>query len=344
MPIGQIGGTEMTNNRVVGLTSAEISGLWTTYISESMSICMSKHMLQYVEDAEVKPVLEESLALSRNRLSEIESIFRKENFPIPRGFTDNDYNASAPALFFNLLPLTYVYGMCRVSLINFGMMVTVMAREDIRLFFSNCLHSTNDLFNKAITIMLEKGIYDRPAFIPYPEGIEFAKNRETFLSKWFEPQRPLNVMEMTTIFFNSERNHFGLVFLTGFIQVVKDEQIKKYLIKGKKLAEKQVKFLNDTLMNDDLPAASMVNTEISTSTISPFSDKLILYLIVTLNSTALTFLGHSLSQSSRADLTVEYSKLMAEIMQYGKEGMDMLLEKQWFEEPPQAPNRKEMAK
>ncbi|HEY2421642.1 MAG TPA: DUF3231 family protein, partial [Neobacillus sp.] len=40
----------MVNNHVVGLTSAEISGLWTTYISDSMSICLSKHFLQYIED------------------------------------------------------------------------------------------------------------------------------------------------------------------------------------------------------------------------------------------------------------------------------------------------------
>lgn len=339
-----VGGRDMTKNHEVGLTSAEITGLWTTYIGESMSICMAKHMLKYLEDADVKPLLEESLAVSQKQLSEIQTIFMKEKFPIPKGFTEDDYNSDAPALFFNLLPLSFVYGMSRLSIVNYGMIVTAMAREDIRLFFSTCLNSSHDLFNKAITIMLKKGIYDRPAMIPYPEGIEFAKNRETFLSKWFEPQRPLNVLELTAIFFNSERNYFGLVFLTGFIQVVKDERIKKYLIKGKKLAEKQIKFLNDTLTNDDLPVASMINTEISTSTISPFSEKLILNLITMLNSTALTFIGHSLSTSSRVDLSVEYSKLMVEIMQYGKEGMDLLIERQWFEEPPHAPNRKELAK
>lgn len=334
----------MTNNHAVGLTSAEIAGLWTTYISESMSICLAKHMLQYLDDVEVQPLLEESLALSQNHLNEIQRIFMKEKFPIPMGFTDDDYNPSAPALFFNLLPLTYVYGMSRMSIMNYGLTLTAMAREDIRLFFLKCLQSSSDLFNKAITIMLKKGIYDRPAMIPYPQGIEFMKNHETFLSKWFEPQRPLNVMELSAMFFNSERNYFGLIFLTGFIQVVKDERIKKYLIKGKKLAEKQVKFINDVLMKDDLPVASMINTEISASTISPFSDKLILNLITVLNSTSLTFLGHSLSVSSRVDLAAEYSKLMVEIMQYGKEGMDLLIERQWFEEPPHAPNRTDLAK
>lgn len=331
------------SNHLVGLTSAEISGLWSTYISESMSICLTKHMLKYSEEEEIKTLVADSLTLSQTRMNEIQTIFTKENIPIPKGFSDEDVDLSAPSLFFNLFPLSYVYSMNSLSVANFSWVVTAMARDDIRLFFSNCLHTSFELFDKAIRMSMDKGIYDRPAFIPYPKDIEFLTNREPFLSKWFEPQRPLNVLELTEIFFTIERNYFGYILLTGFIQIVNDAEIKKYLMKGKELVKNQITFLNKILMKDDLPQVSMVNTEISTSTISPFSERLILNLVAILNSTSLTYLGHALAATSRVDLTMEYSKLMAEIMLYGKKGMDMLIEKEWFEEPPHAPNRKKLA-
>jgi len=331
------------SNHSVGLTSSEIGGLWSTYISESMSKCLAMHMLHYLEEGDIKNLVADSLNLSQTRMKEIHSIFTKENIPIPKGFSDEDVDLSAPYLFFNIFPLSYVYSMSSLSVANFSWVITGMAREDIRLFFSNCLQTSFKLFDKAIRMSIDKGVYDRPAFIPYPKDIEFLTNRETFLSKWFEPQRPLNVLELTEIFFTIERNYFGYLLLTGFIQIVKDTEIKKYLIKGKELTKKQITFLNKTLMKEDLPQVGMINTEISTSTISPFSERLILNLITILNSTSLTYLGHALSATSRIDLTMEYSKLIAEIGLYGKKGMDLLIEREWFEEPPHAPNRTKLA-
>jgi hypothetical protein len=191
--------------------------------------------------------------------------------------------------------------------------------------------------------MLSKGIYDRPTMIPYPDKVEFVKKKEIFLSKWFEKKRPLNVLELAEIFFNIERNYFALVLLTGFIQVVKDEQIKEFLTKGKDLAQKQIQFLNHTLIKEDLLGTVMINSEVSTSTVSPFSEKLIMNLVTILNTQGITYIGHALATSARIDLANEYSKLIPEILQYGKEGNDILIERGWMEEPPHAPNRKELA-
>ena len=87
----------------------------------------------------------------------------------------------------------------------------------------------------------------------------------------------------------------------------------------------------------------MMNTEVTTSTISPFSDRLILGLINYTNSTAISFIGRSLSTATRIDLTAEYSKHLLEVMKFGKDGMDLLIERGWMEEPPHAPDRKKIA-
>ncbi|MBT2657920.1 DUF3231 family protein [Bacillus sp. ISL-18] len=333
----------MNTKHSVGLSSTEIAGLWATYINDSLSICLSKHFLQQSNNEDVKPLIKLTLDLSQKNIEEIKNIFENENFPIPKGFSDEDIDLSAPPLFFDLFPVSYTYGMSRMGLMTYSMLISNVVREDVRSFFSKCLTSTMDLYNTSVNLMLSKGIYDRPTMIPYPDKVEFVKKKEIFLSKWFEKKRPLNVLELSEIFFNIERNYFGLVLLTGFIQVVKDEQIKKFLTKGKDLAQKQIQFLNHTLIKEDLLGTVMVNSEVSTSTVSPFSEKLIMNLVTILNTQAITYIGHALATSARVDLASEYSKLIPEILQYGKEGTDILIEREWMEEPPHAPNRKELA-
>ena len=333
----------MDTKHTVGLSSTEIAGLWATYIMDSLSICLSKHFLQQSNNEDVKPIIELTLDISQKHIVEIKNIFEKENFPIPKGFSDEDIDLSAPPLFLNLFPVSYAYGMGRMGLMSYSMLISNVAREDIRSFFSKCLTSSLDLYNTSVNLMLSKGIYDRPTMIPYPDKVEFVKKKETFLSKWFEEKRPLNVLELSEIFFNIERNYFAIVLLTGFIQVVKDEQIKKFLIKGKDLAQKQIHFLNHALIKEDLLGTIMVNSEVSTSTVSPFSEKLIMNLVTILNTQGITYIGHALATSARVDLATEYSKLIPEILQYGKEGTDILIDRGWMEEPPHAPNRKELA-
>lgn len=333
----------MTSNHIVGLSSTEIAGLWSTYINDSLSICISKHFLHHSNNEDVKPLIKLSIEKSENHIEEIKAIFEKEKIPTPKGFSDEDIDLSVGALFFDLFPISYAYGMSRISLMTYGILVSNVARKDIRDFFSKCLTSALDLYNTTVNLMLSKGIYDRPPMIPYPEKIEFVKEKDTFLSKWLEKKRPLNVLEISEMFFNIERNYFGLVILTGFIQVAKDDEIKQFLLKGKELALKQINFLNHTFTKDDLLGTIMVNSEVTTSTLSPFSDKLIMNLVTSLNTQGISYLGHALSISSRIDLASEYLKLIPEILQYGKEGTEIMIKRGWMEEPPHAPDRGELA-
>ncbi|WP_166239889.1 DUF3231 family protein [Paenibacillus turpanensis] len=334
----------MVGSHVIGLSSTEIAALWSTYMNESISVCISKHFLAIVEDDEVKPFIEKSLQLSQTHMHTIKHLFEQEKFPVPIAFSDEDYDPSAPPLFFDLFPLSFVYAMSRLGLSKHAMFLSNVAREDVRSFFSQCLQSATDLYNQSVELMLSKGIYDRPPLIPYPDRVSFIRKKETLFSKWFEPQRPLNVMELSEMFFNIERNYFGLILLTAFIQVVKDEDMKSLLVRGKQLAREQIRFINAQLEENDLLGTIMVNTEVTTSTVSPFSERMILVLINMLNSAALTYLGNALSMTTRVDLTAEYSKLITEVLHYGKDITDLLIKREWLEEPPHAPNRKELAK
>lgn len=327
----------------VGLSSTEIAWLWSTYITDSASICILKHFQVTNDKEDVKPLLDKTIKASETHLNAIRSIFAEEKFPIPQGFTEEDVDLSAPALFFDLYSVSYIYGMSRVGMTLYSKMVSNVAREDIRAFFSECLRTTLDLYNESTRLMLNKGIYDRPPMIPYPDHVEFIRNRETILSKWLEKERPLNVIEISEIFYNIERNYFGLILLTAFIQVARDEKVKKHIQRGKQLAQKQIQFLNEAMIQDDLLGNIMVNSEVSTSTVPPFSDKLMMFTVTALNTQGAAFIGNSMASSSRVDLIAEYDKFVHEILKYGKEGFDIMVENGWLEEPPHAPDREALA-
>ncbi|MCC2683470.1 MAG: sugar isomerase [Paenibacillaceae bacterium] len=334
----------MQVTHITRLSSTEIASLWTVYISDSLSACLATHLLQHNKTPELQELLKRTLKLTQTHRKFIKDIFEGENFPVPEGFGDKDINLDAPALFNDIFSLSYVYGMSRIGLVTYGNIVSNVARKDIRQFFTQCLQSTNELYNISVDLMVAKGIYDRPPMIPYPNHVEFLKKKETFLSKWLEEKRPLNVVEITEIFYNIERNYFGLILLTGFIQVAKDEEVKRHLLNGKELVLNQIEFLNQLLIKDDLLGTIMVNSEVTDSTTSPFSDKLIMFLICTLNSTGLAYIGHAISTSARVDLTAGYARFIPKILQFGKEGFDIMIERAWLEQTPLAPDRKALAK
>jgi hypothetical protein len=45
----------MQDKTNISLASSEIAGLWQNYISNSVALCMLKHFINTVEDADVKP-------------------------------------------------------------------------------------------------------------------------------------------------------------------------------------------------------------------------------------------------------------------------------------------------
>jgi len=50
------------------LTSAEIAALWTQYVNETAGICFHKHMMEYIEDKEIKNVFEYAMSLGSKHL------------------------------------------------------------------------------------------------------------------------------------------------------------------------------------------------------------------------------------------------------------------------------------
>jgi len=328
------------NMNKIALTSSEIAGLWSTYIQDSMAKCILQYFQHHVKDTEIHKVVTEALTLSQNHVMQITKIFHSESFPIPHGFSESDINLSAKPLFHDPYVLSFVYGMSRMGMINYPFITSTISRSDVLQFFVAANKSTTDLYQRCVNLMLTKGIYDRPIKMNYPKQAEYIQ-KHGFISGMLGHKRPLNAIELTEIFVRIERNYFAVILLLGFLQVVKDKEIKQYLIQGKGLCDEQINWLNELLVKEDLLGTVPVTMEVADSVESPFSDKLILSLIYLLNQIDISLVGHALSLSMRTDLSAHYSYLITKILAYTKDGYDLMVDRQWLEQPPLATDRKE---
>lgn len=325
----------------IKLTCTEIGGLWGVFNQESINVQFLTYFLHHLQDEEIKPLAEEALHISEGRLEKVKQIFLEENFPIPEGFSDGDVNLAAPQLFHDVFTLSYLYMTNRLGMINFSYFASNNVRLDILDFFTECIHTTTEMFGKAVKLMLSKGVYDRPPKMEYPKEIEFVQ-KGSFLNGFVGKKRPLNAIELSEIFFNIERNYFSVIIMLGFAQVINDKRLKNHILRGKSISEKQIQFFNDLMMAEDLLGTVTVGMEVTASTVSPFSDKLIFALINMLNSVDISLISHAMSVTMRTDLTAQYSKIIAEVMNYAKDTFDILIEKEWLEQPPLVTDRKKL--
>ncbi|MCM3765820.1 DUF3231 family protein [Neobacillus niacini] len=328
--------------RSIRLSSSEIAGLWAAYLQESMTVCLLTYFQHHNQDDDLKTIYQQAYQISNGHLEKITGICNAEGIAVPAGFSEDDLDLSAPPLFYDMFGLTFIYMMSRLSMINTGFITANVARKDVLDFFVTMVQESTVLYQKSTELLLKKGLYDRPPMIPYPTKVEYAE-KLSYLSG-FGKKRPVNVAEITEIFFNIERNYFSTLLCMGLLQVVKDKEIHAFIKQGKKISEYQIRTFTNILMKEELLGNISTNMEVTDSTVCPFSDRLVVTLFHSLNSIDITLLGHALSLSMRSDLVMHYQKYIAEILLYSAKGVDIMMDHGWFQEPPQAPSRRDLQK
>ncbi|KRE82434.1 hypothetical protein ASG89_14350 [Paenibacillus sp. Soil766] len=330
----------------IRFTSAEMATLWTTYINESMAKCVLRYFLCNVEDAEIKSVIELASENSDKHIHELSKLFISEDFPIPKGFTDEDVNMNAKRLFSDNFSLYYIKNMTKVGLTTFGAAYSMVSRADVRTFFSNSIMQAITLDQKVTEVLQKKGLYIRPPYISTPDRIDFVKNQH-FLSGGFfgfGEKRPLLSIEIAQLFANIQTNALGKALMMGFSQVVRSQEIRQYLLTGKDISSKHMKIFSDRCINEDIPVPMSWDTDVMDSMEPPFSDKLILFHVSLLVVAGTANYGISAASSPRKDIATDYVRLAAEIATFAEDGAKLMIANGYLEEPPQAPDRKKLSK
>ncbi|WP_420491404.1 DUF3231 family protein [Neobacillus drentensis] len=325
------------------LTSAEIANLWSQYINDSMARCVIQYYLAKVEDKDIRTVLEFALKLSETHIENIKGFLDEEKYPIPIGFKEGDVNLDTPRLFSDHFMLYYMYIMSVHGLTGYAGAVGTSIRSDQRSYFIQCNTDTMKLYDMIMHVMVDKGIINRPPNINAPNQVDFV-SKQSFLTGWFGDRRPLDAIEVSGIYFNMQKTIAKIVLEIGFSQVAQSTEIRDYFKRGEKICDRQHDTLYGILNESNLPAPRKWETEVTNSTIPPFSDKLMLFHIVTLVTTASGYYGAAFAISQRRDLGLKYELLIADITRYAEDGANLLIKNGWMEQPPMFDDREKLAK
>ncbi|MFD2681963.1 DUF3231 family protein [Bacillus seohaeanensis] len=317
------------------LSSAELANLWGSYMSDSMNICIMNHFLSVVEDKEIEEILNHSKKLSVGHLDTISTIFKEEKIPLPQGYTKSDVVENSPKLFSDLFYLRFLQHMGRQGANINGMALGTSYRDDIKSFYLAALNESAELYNRVGDLMSVKGILVRSPNIAYPEKVEFIQD-ENFMAGYLTlHKRPLLAVEITHLSNNIEANLIGETLILGFAQVTENEEVKSYCQKGIRLSREIISSLNEILSDDKINAPFTWESALTNSTTSPFSDKLIMGLLSSLNSISIGNMGLGIGASMRSDLVAEYTSLTAQTVKYANAGTKISIKNGWIEKAPQ---------
>jgi hypothetical protein len=186
--------------------------------------------------------------------------------------------------------------------------------------------------------MIKKGLHHPEVYIPTPNHMEKV-SKQSFLAGWFADRRPINSAEITQIVFNFRSTEFNKTFLKSFAQVTPSKQLKKHFQRGVEMFQKQLDIFQSILTENDLPKIPTWDSEITDTTISPFSDRLMLYKMTLLASEVAGRYGTSLATIQRRDLGAHYMRLITEVLQYGEDCMNLIIEHQFIDQLPMAKER-----
>jgi hypothetical protein len=154
----------------------------------------------------------------------------------------------------------------------------------------------------------------------------------------------LNSLEISTIFFNLKKSLIAKAIAIGFSQVAKAKEVREFMVRIVDVAHKHVEIFSSILSEDNLPSPPNWDDHVTSSVVAPFSDKLMMNHIGYFLKAALAYYGLALSTSLRTDLATHCVRVIAEDLKVGEDLANILIKHQWMEKPPQADDRKALAR
>lgn len=333
----------MEEKQTIEWTTGEIGNLWNIYMANSMAVCMFKHFLQNVEDEEIKDCLVAADHLSKKILSDLETKFKKEGMAVPQAFSADDVIEDAPRLFSDSFYINYLDMMVKFGALYYSVALPSFSKMELRNYLTDINISTLHLSNKVTEVMLNKGLHLRSPYIPAPKKVVHVE-KQSFFNGFFGDKRPLTALEVSHLFTNIQVNAIKTILIMGFSQVAKHEEVRSYLLRGKKINIKQHNVLSQILNKENLPVSIPSQFKVTDSTEAPYSDKLMLFHISNLSSAKVRNFGDSMAVSPRHDLGSTYARFLMETANFAEDGGNIQIENDWLERPPGNVDRDQLAK
>lgn len=331
----------------VSITSSELATLWLTYQEKTMILRILEYFIEKADDAEAKDImtsLHEELEVFVGKIVEI---FEQEGAAIPVGYTAADVNKDVPKLFDNGFDIMFVRLLKEISMGLHALNMTMTFREDINFLIADLTALTQKYYRISTQYLLNKGLLVRSPFVSMPKAVEFVKSVDYLgglAINLFNQKRTLNTIEVAHLHKGVESNLTGLQMIVGFTQCASDPEVKNFFHEGAELAKGIVKELSEIMIQDSLPVPQTAGGNATSSTVAPFSDKLMMYCTSLFCSFSLGSNSLGTAFSLRNDLPLKMSIFTKDVFEYAHKGGKIIIKNGWMEEPPQMPDRKQKVK
>ncbi|WP_423798240.1 DUF3231 family protein [Neobacillus sp. SAB-20_R2A] len=325
------------------LTSSEIGSLWGEYVNGTAVDVVNRYMYSIIEDEAIKAIFHDALKTFEKQKTQMITFFENEGFPVPIGFNESDLYAGKQRLFSDAFCLHYLHVMTLHGLLGHITALSISVRKDLRDFYDSCDGDAKRMYHQTIELLLDKGLFQRdPLFYAY-EHPQFISSTD-FKDGHFGKGRTLAATEIISISFNLKKSIMAKTLSIAFSQVAESKEVRKFLTESEETADGQIKALAKLLQADNLPVPKSMETEVTISTDSPFSDKLLMYHMGFLFQIAQTYHGAGLATAMRTDLVTTYEATILQNLMVTKNWFNIMVKNKWLEQPPLAPNRTEIAK
>jgi Protein of unknown function (DUF3231) len=327
------------------LSASEVGTLWLTYEEKTLIMRMLEHFIAKSDDQQATNILGGLWQELNFYVLQMEQIFREQGMVKPIGYTQADVHLAAPKLFDNGFDVMFVRILKEVSMGMYTINMNMAYNYKVMQIYEGLTTVTQKIYKLSTLYLLEKGILTLPTKVTMPKTNEFIKSK-SYLDGLnpFGDKRALNDLELGVLHHGIETNNIGLQLITGFAQCAKNKDVKEYFVKGKDLAKKQIKIMEDILLESDVQFSATSGCTVTTSTVAPFSDKLMMHCIYLLNGFGLVGNSFGTYFSLRKDISVKTMFLAKDVYTYAQEGIKITIKNGWFEEPPQMEDRSKIIK
>ncbi|MGD6896607.1 DUF3231 family protein [Bacillus infantis] len=327
------------------LNVSEIGSLWQTYQEKTLIMRFLEYFIEKADDPQARNILGGLWQELNFYVAEMENLFSEQGMVKPVGFTSEDVNLEAPKLYDNGFDIMFVRVLKEVSMGLYTLGMNMTYNKKVMAIYEGLTTVTQKIYKLSTRYLLENGILSLPPKVTMQKKTEFIKSKKYMEGfKLIGEKRPLSALEVGILHHNLEVNNIGMQLITGFAQCAQNKEARQYFLKGKDLAKKQVKVMEELLLDGDVHLFATSGATVTTSTVPPFSDKLMMHCIYILNGFGLIGSGTGGFFSLRNDLAMKTLLLAKDVYFYAQEGINIKIKNGWFEEPPQMENRSQIIK
>lgn len=327
------------------ITSSELGTLWNTYIGISSRLMIFDFLKDKTTDSEIKSILISYTDDLKNLKNEFAKLFINEKTAVPLAFNEQDINREVPPLFNDIFHIIFLRQMMKLTFGFNGVYLGISFNKEVQNLLRLDFDATYKYYTWTTDYLLKKGVLAKPPLVTMPTEIEFIEDT-SYMSGFniLSAKRALNTIEVGYIYDSLDFNSFFMNLLSGFAQVAKEDEVKKYFKDGMEMAKKNIEKVSNLLLKNNIEPSTTRCGKASDSTTSPFSDKIMMYITSLITTTPLSYSGLGTPFSFRSDLPLFLGVITKNFFQYSKEGGKLMIKFKWMEEPPQMEDRYKLMK